>query len=225
MAKSFDFSIIRKLQSNVNQLEALFFGQANLLDNSVEESYYKNLQSEYDYLQQKFKLQNDGVLPIQYFRLRPINFPTIRLSQLAMLYHSQHNLFSKLINLRGLKDFYRVLTASTTEFWESHYTFEKMSKSSKKKISKSFIDLLLINTIIPLMYCYSKYNGQDNHEDILKLIQKIKSEKNSIVDKFQSLKPVSKSAMQSQSLLQLKNSYCDRNKCLHCAIGNSVLNF
>ncbi len=223
LAKSFDFSIIRKLQSNDNQLEALFFGQANLLDNSVEDSYYKNLQSEYDYLQQKFKLQNDGVLPIQYFRLRPTNFPTIRLSQLAMLYHSQHNLFSKLINLRSLKDFYRVLTASTTEFWESHYTFEKISKSSKKKISKSFIDLLLINTIIPLMYCYSKYNGQDNHEDILKLIQKIKSEKNSIVDKFQSLKPVSKTAMQSQALLQLKFFYCDKNKCLQCAIGNSIL--
>lgn len=225
LANSFDFSIIRKLQSNVNQLEALFFGQANLLDDSVEDSYYKDLQGEHDYLKQKFKLQNDGVLPIQYFRLRPTNFPTIRLSQLAMLYHSHHNLFSKLINLKTLKDFYTVLTASTTEFWELHYTFGKISKSSKKKISKSFIDLLLINTIIPLKYCFSKYNGQDNHEDILKLIQEIKLEKNSIVDKFQSLKPISKTAMQSQALLQLKIFYCDKNKCLHCAIGNSVLNF
>ena len=224
LANSFDFSVVRKLQSNINQLEALFFGQADLLNETIEDSYYNNLKNEYKFLKQKFKLQNVGVLSFQYFRLRPTNFPTIRLSQLAILYHSQQHLFSKLINLSTLKDFYKVMNTSTTEFWETHYTFGKSSKPSKKTISKSFIDLLLINTIIPLQYCYQKQNGNDNHENIIRLIQEIKSEKNSIVDKFQSLKPVSNSAMQSQALLQLKHSYCDQNKCLHCVIGNNILN-
>lgn len=224
LANSVDFSVIRKLQSNIKQLEALFFGQANLLNETIEDAYYKNLQYEYNYLKQKFKLNNDGVLPFQYFRLRPINFPTIRIAQLAMIYGSQQNLFSKLIGLNKLKDFYSIFSNHTTEFWQSHYTFSRSSKPMKKSISKSFIDLLLINTIIPFKYCYQKQNGIDNHEDILKLIQEIKSEKNGIVDKFQSLKPVSISAMESQALLQLKNLYCDKNKCLQCAVGNSLLN-
>lgn len=223
LANSVDFSVIRKLQSNIEQLEALFFGQANLLNETIEDVYYKNLKNEYNYLKQKFKLNNDGVLPFQYFRLRPINFPTIRIAQLAMIYGSQQNLFSKLIGLNKLKDFYSIFSNHTTEFWQSHYTFSKLSKPMKKSISKSFIDLLLINTIIPLKYCYQKQNGIDNHEDILELIQEIKSEKNGIVDKFQSLKPVSISAMESQALLQLKNLYCDKNKCLQCLIGNNIL--
>ena len=225
LANSIDFTIFRKLLSNEKQLEALLFGQADLLNNQIEDVYYLELQKEYAYLKQKFTLTNQGVLPVQYFRLRPLNFPTIRLSQLAMLYHREQQLFSKLMKLETLKDFYKVLTVSASEFWKTHYNFDKVSKPSNKTISKSFIDLLLINTIIPLKFCYSKYHGNDNHDDILQLIQGIKSEKNSIVDKFQSLKPVSKSAMQSQSLLQLKNAYCDKNKCLQCAIGNSVLSF
>jgi len=224
LANSVDFSVIRKLQSNIKQLGALFFGQANLLNETIEDAYYKNLHYEYNYLKQKFKLNNDGVLPFQFFRLRPINFPTIRIAQLAMIYGSHQNLFSKLIGLNKLKDFYSIFSNHTTEFWQSHYTFSRSSKPMKKSISKSFIDLLLINTIIPLQYCYQKQNGIDNHEDILKLIQEIKSEKNGIVDKFQSLKPVSISAMESQALLQLKNLYCDKNKCLQCAVGNSLLN-
>ena len=205
-------------------MEALLFGQADLLNNNIEEPYYANLQKEYAYLKQKFKLTNQGVLPMKYFRLRPMNFPTLRLSQLAMLYHSQHNLFSELINLKNLKAFYKLLTVNASEFWNTHYNFDKTSKSSHKSITKSFIDLLLINTIIPLKYCYAKCQGKDNHDNILSLVQSIRPEKNSIVDKFQLLKPISNSAMQSQALLQLKNSYCDKNKCLQCAIGNSILN-
>jgi len=224
LANSFDFSIIRKLQSNVLQLEALLFGQANMLNDNLENSYVKELQSEFKFLKQKFDLRNDGVLPIQYFRLRPKNFPTIRLSQLAMVYHLNQNLFSTVVQLDSTEEFYKVFKASTSKFWESHYTFEKQSKVSKKNLTKAFVDLLLINTIIPLTYCYSKYVGKDNNETIIKLIKEIKSEKNGIVDKFQSLKPVSTSAMQSQALLELKNEYCNKNKCLQCAIGNSLLN-
>lgn len=223
LANSFDFSIIRKLQSNPLQLEALLFGQANMLNDNLESSYVKDLQSEFKFLKQKFDLRNDGVLPIQYFRLRPKNFPTIRLSQLAMVYHLNQNLFSTVAGLDSTEEFYKVFKASTSKFWESHYTFEKASKTSKKTLTKSFVDLLLINTVIPLMYCYSKNVGKDNYKTIINLIKKIKPEKNSIINKFQSLKPVSNSAMQSQALLELKNEYCNKNKCLQCSIGNYLL--
>ena len=225
LANSIDFSIIRKLHSNEKQLEALLFGQADLLNDTIEEPYYSYLQKEYAFLKQKFEITNQGVLPFKFFRLRPMNFPTIRISQLAMLYHVHHNFFSELINLNSLKEFHQLFSITTSEFWNSHYTFNKSSKFSKKTISKSFIDLLLINTIIPIKYCYEKYNGKDNHENILNLIQGIKPEKNNIVDKFESLKPVSNSALQSQALLELKSTYCDKNKCLQCAIGNTVLSF
>lgn len=223
LANSFDFSVVRKLQPNIKQMEALLFGQADLLNTNLEDTYYMSLQNEYKFLKQKFKLNNDGVIPFQYFRLRPTNFPTIRIAQLAMLYHSNNNLFSKIIDLNKLKDFYSLFSVQTTAYWQSHYTFGKTSKSIKKSVSKAFVDLLLINTVIPLQFCYEKLKGNNNHDNILKLIQEIKSEKNSVIDKFQSLKSIQNSAMHSQAFLQLKLLYCDKNKCLQCAVGNSIL--
>lgn len=220
-----DFSIVRKTQSNRQLLEALLFGQAGLLDssNKIQNVYYKNLVGDYDFLKQKFQLKNDQVLPIEFFRLRPSNFPTIRLSQLAGLYHENQNVFSKVISFKTLKEFYSLFKVSTSSFWNNHYTFRKTSKSSSKTISKAFIDLLLINTIIPLKYSYAKQNGASVEAEVLSLISEINSEKNSIVDTFNSLRLISKSALQSQGLIQLKTEYCDKNKCLQCAVGNSLL--
>ncbi|AUC75538.1 DUF2851 family protein [Olleya sp. Bg11-27] len=223
LANSFDFSVVRKQQSNLQSLEALFFGQANLLAGDVQEGYYQTLQKDYGFLKQKFSLDNSSVTPFQFFRLRPPNFPTIRLSQLAMVYHVHHNLFSKVIASKNIADIYNIFSVSTTVFWETHYTFEKESKASKKQITKAFIDLLLINTIIPLKFCYAKQQGKSIEADIVKLMTQLKPEKNSIVNKFKTLKVVSESALQSQAVLQLKNNYCDKNRCLKCAIGNSVL--
>lgn len=223
LAASLDFSIIRKLQSNQQTLEALLFGQAGLLNDDIQNGYYQSLVKDYKFLKHKFQLENNQVLPLQFFRLRPSNFPTIRLSQLASLYHEHQNLFSKVIATKTLEGFYDLFKVNTSSFWETHYTFQKESKSSIKAITKSFIDLLLINTILPIKFCYAKQKGETIDETILELISKIKSEKNSIIDAFNNLKPISKSALQSQSLIQLKTEYCDRNKCLKCAIGNTLI--
>jgi hypothetical protein len=223
LAQSVDFSVVRKSQSNLQSLEALLFGQANLLSESVEDAYFISLSKEYSFLKQKFQLKENQVLPLQFFRLRPPNFPTIRLSQLANLYHEHQNLFSKVIELDKLEDFYKLFNVSTSEFWKTHYTFQKSSKPSTKVITKAFTDLLLINTILPLKFCYAKQKGQDIDGSILKIASEINSEKNSIIDAFNKLKKVSKSAFQSQSLIQLKTEYCDKNKCLQCAVGNSLL--
>jgi len=224
ISNSFNFSVVRKLQSNILSLEALFLGQAGLLEEDNQEVYYLELAKEYQFLKQKFNLSNQNVTPLQFFRLRPPNFPTIRLAQLAMLYHEQQNLFSKIMEAKTKEDIYKLFQVSVSEFWKTHYTFTKTSKKSIKKITKSFIDLLIINTIIPIQFAYAKQHGKSVDENIVNLPQQIASEKNSIVDKFNNLKPVSKSALQSQALLQLKTEYCDKNKCLQCAVGNSLLN-
>lgn len=224
LANSIDFSVIRKSQSNLNLLEALLFGQSRLLSKESNDPYYLQLQNDYRFLKQKFQLDHGGVLPLQFFRLRPSNFPTIRLSQLAKLYCKELNLFSKVISAEQLIDYYQLFDVSVSSFWETHYTFEKTSRHSIKKISKSFVNLLLINTIIPMKFCYAKQKGLTIDEHILKLITAIDSEKNKIIEGFNQLKPVSKSAMQSQALLQLKTKYCDNHQCLKCAVGNSLLN-
>jgi len=223
LANSFDFSVVRKQQSNLQSLEALFFGQANMLEDDIQEAYYIALQKDYAFLKQKFKIDNTSVSPFQFFRLRPPNFPTIRLSQLANVYHMHHNLFSKVIASDNVADIYKLFSVSTSPFWESHYTFDKVSSARKKHITKSFVDLLLINTIIPLKFCYAKQQGKSIEEEIVNLMQQLKPEKNGIVDKFASLKVVSESALESQAIIQLKNLYCDKNRCLKCAIGNTIL--
>ena len=223
IANSFDFSIIRKQQSNLLSLEALLFGQAGLLEDDCQEAYFLELAKEYQFLKQKFALTNTNVTPLQFFRLRPPNFPTIRMSQLANMYYLHQNLFSKIITANTLNEFYTLFTVETSAFWETHYTFGKPSKVSKKKVTKAFVDLLLINTIIPIKFSYAKQLGKTIDEEIIRMLQQITSEKNSIINKFNGLKKVSHSALESQALLQLKNEYCDKNKCLKCAVGNSLL--
>jgi hypothetical protein len=223
LANSVDYSIIRKTQTNQITLEALLLGQAGLLEQDIEQTYYLRLKKEYGFLKQKFSISNKNVAPIQFFRLRPSNFPTIRLSQLATLYHQNSNLFSNVIHKNTLEDFYDLFSVATSLFWESHYTFGKSSKKSINGLTRPFIDLLLINTIIPLKFSYAKFRGQNIDDSILHLMESIASENNSIINKFNSLKLVSTSALQSQGLLQLKNEYCNKNKCLQCAIGSSLL--
>ncbi len=223
MSNSIDFSVVRKTSANVVQLEALLFGQAGLLENESSTSFYDTLQKEYKFLRQKFQLENEGVVNVQFFRLRPPNFPTIRLSQLANIYHKEQQLFSKVISAENLEDIYALFEVSTSPFWNTHYTFDKESKPTTKKVTKTFVDLLLINTILPIKFCFAKQNGEANDEAILDIIMAIAPEKNSIVDGFSKLKHKPKSALESQAFIQLKTEYCDKNKCLQCAIGNVLL--
>lgn len=222
MAKSIDFSIVRKISSK-EQLESLLMGQAGLLSENKELEYYNLLKKEYDYLVNKFGLIPILKSQIQFFRLRPNNFPTIRLSQLSSLYHNHKNLFSKVIEIKDLNHFYELFNSTTSIFWETHFTFDKESKKSTKKVSKSFIDLLIVNTIIPLKFMYLKSLGKHNFNELVDLIESIKPERNSIISNFTDLKIECKSAFESQALLQLKKEYCNEQKCLECAVGNELL--
>ncbi len=230
LANSMDFKIVRKEQDNLNKLEALFFGQAGMLIKEIEDGYYIILQKEYKYLQRKYDLTPLNKGQFQFFRLRPSNFPTIRLSQLSKLYFAKSSLFAKILKAKSKDDFYEVFDIEPSEYWQRHYNFSSVSSKRTNKLTKSFIDLLLINTIIPIKFTYYREMGEVDAVYFLNLIYQIQPEKNNIIKKYESLLQNSlentfsiKNAFHSQSFLQLKNEYCNLNKCLSCAIGNSLL--
>ncbi|WP_281226538.1 DUF2851 family protein [Flavobacterium aquiphilum] len=223
IAQAIPFSVIRKECFEVENLEALLFGSAGLLDAEKEDSCFKDLKFRYFYLLHKHQIEKSRVEPVQFFKHRPDNFPTIRLSQLANLYHSQQNLFSKITDLNSVEVAYEIFRISVTPYWETHYQFDKESPKKTKKLTKSFIDLIVLNTIIPLQFAYAKSQGKEVSEDIIAVLNEVEPEKNSIIEKFSSFGIKAKNAFESQSLLQLKNEYCNKNKCLDCAIGMELL--
>lgn len=217
------FSVIRKESFEIENLEALLFGAAGLLEIEKEDVYFKDLKFRYFYLLHKYQIEKTYTEPLQFFKLRPDNFPTIRLSQLAALYHKYQNLFSKIIDLKSVDAVYRLLSVSASSYWQNHYQFDKESPKKSKTLSKSFIDLLIINTIVPLQFTYSNIMGESISEDLIDFMNEVTSEKNVIMDKFNSFGIKSKTAFESQTLLELKNEYCERKACLKCAIGLELL--
>nr|WP_315134315.1 DUF2851 family protein [uncultured Flavobacterium sp.] len=223
IAQSIPFSVIRKESFEIENLEALFFGNSGLLNAENEDNYFKDLKFRYFYLLHKYQMDKKIMEPVQFFKHRPDNFPTIRLSQLANVYHKHQNLFSKISTLKSLDNIYEVFAVSVSEYWQNHYQFDKESPKKKKLLSKSFVDLLVINTIIPLQFAYAKSQGKEISEDLIYLLKQVAPEKNAVLDKFISFGLHSKNAFETQSLLQLKNEYCIKSKCLECAIGIELL--
>ncbi|QZK91155.1 DUF2851 family protein [Flavobacterium sp. CHNK8] len=223
IAQSIPFATIRKESFEVENLEALIFGTAGLLDADKEDNYFKDLKFRYFYLLHKYQLDKEIIEPVQFFKHRPDNFPTIRLSQLSNLYHLHQNLFSKISALKSLQSCYNLFQIPSSLYWNTHYQFDKVSPKKNKRLSKSFIDLIVINTIIPIQFAYLKSQGKEMEEDFINLLSEIAPEKNSIIDKFSSFGIVSKNAFYSQSLLQLKNEYCNQSLCLQCSIGMDLL--
>jgi hypothetical protein len=223
IAQSIPFSVIRKECFEVENLEALLFGSAGLLDAEKEDNYFKDIKFRYFYLLHKYQIEKSCIEPVQFFKHRPDNFPTIRLSQLANLYHKQQNLFSKISDLNSLEAIYEIFSVSVAQYWQTHYQFDKESPKKKKALSQSFLDLIILNTIIPLQFAYAKSQGKEVSEDLINILNEVEPEKNSIIDKFSSFGLKPKNAFESQSLLQLKNEYCNKSKCLDCAIGMELL--
>jgi hypothetical protein len=223
MANSIPFSIIRKEGNDLFNLESLLFGIAGLLEIKKEDHYYNKLKANYEYLVYKYQLQSNSFIPLQFFKHRPDNFPTIRVSQLANVYYCQPQLFSKIIKAEKVTTIYEIFDKSVSEYWETHYQFDKISPKKKKVLSKSFIDLLIINTIIPLKFAYAKSQGKEISEKLIELLNQVLPEANAIIDKFSSFGLKAQNAFETQALLQLKNEYCNKSRCLECAIGMELL--
>lgn len=224
LAQVLDYTIIRKIQNDPFKTESVFFGLMGLLEDDFTDQYYIKLKKEYDYLAAKFDFDRTAVLKPDFFKLRPANFPTLRLSQLAHIYAQHPNLFSKVVQTWDLEDFYAIFRVSASSYWDTRYTFGKSSKKVfKKRPSKSFVHLLLINTILPLKLCYGQRKGIDVNDKIISLISQLKKEENHIIKGFSNVGVKAKNAMESQAIIQLYSEYCTKNRCLQCAIGGTLL--
>lgn len=223
IAQSIPFSIIRKESFEVENLEALFFGNGNLLEGNFEESYTKDLQNRWNYLQTKYSLPKSFFDQLEFFKHRPDNFPTIRLAQLAMLYHKNQYFFDAITTSNSLSDIYKVFDSETSGYWQNHYVLDKESLKKRKPLSKGFIDLLIINTIVPFRFAYSRYLNKNIDTILQELMFSVKPEQNTIIERFDKIGKKSKNAFDTQALLQLKKQYCDFKRCIECKIGTSLL--
>lgn len=223
MAQSLTYNTVRKEQHGIENLEALFLGKCGLLQEEVQDDYALRLKSKWQYLKHKYSIDDYISEPVHFFKLRPDNFPTIRLVQLAQLYCHNHNLFSKCLSLKSPKEFYELCNVKASEYWETHYIFDKFSKKKRKTLSKSFIDLLLINTIIPVIFVYNEYMNRNSDDFILNFMSELKPEKNIVIDKFSEFGIRAESALQTQAMIHLKKNYCDSKKCLQCNFGKLIM--
>lgn len=223
LVTSLDYRIVQKVAENAIDLEALLLGRAGLLDSDLQDKYLLRLQLRYAYLLLKYKWEEGMIPQPQFFRLRPHNFPTIRLSQLAVLWHSRRSFFSEVLVANSVKDLLNLLKVKAADYWDSHYVFGKATKPQEKWLSKTFREHLVINAILPIKYAYAKFVGKDISEEIIRLAKEMSSEQNKVVKHFSEYRKLQKTAYESQALIRLHGQYCSRNNCLQCEIGKSFL--
>lgn len=223
-AHQLPFRAVDKHRNDLFQIEAIFFGQAGILEDSDGDGYYLRLKKEYTYLQHKF-----GLIPMdaslwRFLRLRPANFPHIRIAQLACLYHRAYGLLSRIMETETLQGVRDILKGGTSEYWLTHYTFGGSSPSRPKTLSNTSLDLLIINTVVTFLYAYGLHKGNR----VLcaragSFLEELKAENNYITRMWEQCGMKASNAADSQALIQLKKEYCDKKKCLYCRIGYEYL--
>ena len=223
IAQSISINILAKHKNKIHQLEALLFGQAGLLEGNFIEDYPTMLQREYRFLKKKYQLQKVEA-PLYFLRMRPANFPSVRLAQLAVLVHTSLHLFSLVKESRSLAAIKKLLNVTANDYWHYHYMLDEHVAFKKKNLGVQMMDNILINTIAPVVFAYGMYHSEDRYKDkALQWLLEIAAEKNAITKGFDKLGIENKNAFDSQALIQLKNEYCNKKKCLDCAVGNKLL--
>ena len=223
LAASLPLNLLARHKHQIHHLEALLMGQAGLLSEDKSDPYYCLLQREYRFLQAKYGLVPSRI-PVHFLRLRPVNFPTIRLAQLAALMHRSEHLFSKFLEAETVHDLTEWLRVQANDYWHYHYSFAHESVYQPKRVGMVMVENLLINTLAPLLFAYGCHHGNDGFKaKAVEWLGQVASEKNSILDGFEKLGVVPGSAYDSQALLELKNEYCNYRRCLSCAVGNALL--
>lgn len=228
LALSLPLNIIQKHGDSLFQIEALMFGQAGMLENCSNnddfDDYYLELKREYDFLKRKYKLICPDNTHMRKLRVRPGSFPEIRIAQLAALLQKSGRLFSTFLQKENYDQMIAHFVTETSEYWQTHYSFNKVSGRSSKILGKSSLDLLIINTVVPILFTYGRKTLQERYCNLAEdLLESIGAENNSIIREFSRAGIVPKNAMDSQALIQLKKEYCDKRKCLYCRIGHKLL--
>jgi hypothetical protein len=223
-AKHIPLRAIDKHRDNLFQVEAFFFGQAGILGDIDGDEYYLRLKREYEYLAHKFELSPMDVTRWRFLRLRPNNFPHVRIAQLANLYHRSYGLLSQLMEKETLKEVRDLLRGGTSEYWLNHYTFGGCSPAYPKTLSDSSLNLIIINTVVPFLYAYGIHRGKEKLcSRATAFLEGLKPENNYIIRMWSECGLKVSHAGDSQALIQLKKEYCDKKKCLYCRIGYEYL--
>lgn len=225
LAKSIPQITLAKHKNNPLQIEALLFGQAGFLNGLIHDEYPLKLQSEYAFLSKKHQLKPIENHLWKFMRLRPQNFPTIRLAQFAALIVNSNHLFSKVLEIKDVKGLRSLFTdIHVNTYWDNHYRFDVESTVSSKNLGKDSIDILLLNTIALFLFSYGKHNQQQHYINRgLQLLENLPNENNKIIADFITLGVELNNAFESQALIELRNNYCNYKKCLQCGVGNKIL--
>ena len=220
-AQSIPMMAVGKHRDDLFQIEAIFFGQAGLLDVHYEDDYYLRLQREYHYLRQKFSLTPMNNAAWKFLRLRPQNFPHIRIAQLAMLYYEQRLNLSRLLSAETLPEISALLQTHVSDYWQTHYTFASQpTQPMEKSLSPSTIELIIINSVAPILFAYGKYKSDTSLCDrAFSLWEQLKPENNAIIRDWALAGIPCENAADSQALIQLHHNYCQRRDCLRCQFG------
>lgn len=225
LAKSLPVSVLAKHKNSLVQIEALFFGTAGMLEKDFKDDYPNELKREFKFLKSKFKLKPIDSSLWKFMRLHPPNFPTIRLSQFANLIYKSSHLFSKILEANRVTQIKNLCNAETSKYWQTHYRFDKVSPMKNKKLGNTSMDTIIINTIVPFLFVYGKEKGEEKFCDkALAFLEKLEAENNSIISKWNSIGVPAKNSCETQALLQLKNEYCSKKRCLECSVGAKLLN-
>ncbi len=225
LSRSLPLHILAKHKSDLFGTEALLFGNAGLLNEQLlGDSYYLQLREEYSYLYKKYRLKGIESHLWKFMRLRPVNFPTIRIAQFAALLHQSESLFSKILEMEHIEKLQALFHVTASEYWQTHYRFNKKSKNKKKDLGILSINTLIINVVIPFLFVYGDTVMKPVLKDrALDFLEQLPPERNSVITHWERLGITPRSAFDTQALLQLKNAYCDQKRCLRCRIGNKLI--
>lgn len=220
LAKSIKVEWIQKLIDQPESIEAIFFGQAGMLNRSFKDDYPQRLKSEYLFQKQKFNIKSIAIESWKYARMRPNNFPNIRIAQLSAIFSNNPRFFTVCLDMDDLSEIQDFFKVQPNDYWSSHYLFDKESKNSTKVLGADSIDQLILNTICYLWFLYGDIKADLRFIDkSLSLMEDLKPESNRFVNVFSVCNFPIKNAMQSQGLRYLWENYCDEKKCLTCSIG------
>ena len=223
LARSLPMNIISRHKNQLHHLEALLLGQAGLLNECVENTYSGMLAREYQFFKRKYALEPVH-LPVHFLRMRPHNFPTVRLAQLATLMHTLHFPFCSARECRSLKELRGLLQVTAGEFWDTHYVLQEATAFKKKTLGQQMIENIIINTVAPMLFAYGQLRQEQQYKDqALDWLSELPPEKNAITAQWEAMGIINEHASESQALLELKKEYCDARRCLECAVGNYLL--
>jgi len=222
LARSVPLKILTRHKNQRFQLEAILLGQGGQLEKKFLEEYPQRLQKEYRFCQQKYRLSPIRQ-PMHFLRMRPGNFPTIRLAQLACLFNRSRHLFTRIREARLIADVKSLLEIEASDYWDRHYVFDDRSREIKKKLGKDMISNILINSVVPSLFTYGHhYKLEDYQKKALDWLGIIDPEHNAIIEDWGQCNMPVQTAADSQSLIELRIQYCDKKRCLDCSIGNSI---